>query len=118
MAEQASTAIGLVLSDAEVAAATAARDAPRSVKINGKEIDLRPALPLTVDDWEQLEKVGVDLFKVRAENLTAGMIRKVAKFIVQKADPSVTDEQVGKLPGRTAARMLNLALEDDANPSS
>jgi hypothetical protein len=65
------------------------------VVLNGRQIDLKDAVPLKLRDWKALEKMGVTVDKVTNGNVEA----MVALFyhILHKSDSSVTLEEVEDL---------------------
>lgn len=72
------------------------------VHLNGREIDLRRALPLTLRDWKALEKQGIDLNAINTKPRVADVVTLVT-YALQKADPATTADEVE-----------GLTFEDDA----
>lgn len=72
------------------------------VHLNGREIDLRRALPLTLRDWKALEKQGININTLSATPHVADVVALVT-YTLQKADPTTTADEVE-----------GLTFEDDA----
>lgn len=65
------------------------------VVVNGKSVDLSPALPLLLEDWLKLEEVGVTIETM--QKATLKVMHELAKFVIHKADASVTADDILKL---------------------
>jgi hypothetical protein len=68
-------------------------------KVNGKEVDLKRAIPLTIGDLKALQQDGVDLLSVRAGDvLPNNQVLKLVEYVIRKADPAVTQEDIDATP--------------------
>jgi hypothetical protein len=69
------------------------------VQVNGREIDVARVLPLTMGDWRALRKLGVtpQALTRLGEDVDVEVLAAYAFYILHKADPSVTSEEVDGL---------------------
>ena len=65
------------------------------VALNGKMINLAKALPLRLRDWKALEAAGITAGALQQGRITEAVA--VILFVLQKADPTVTAEEVDDL---------------------
>lgn len=87
-----------------------------TVVINGKTINYGKVMPLSLGDWKRLRKNGVDLFRLRGDNVDVEHISQLVYLILQKADPSITEEQIDELPGRVVMDIATIAMtQGDVN---
>jgi hypothetical protein len=70
-----------------------------TVTLNGRTIDLTKAFPLTVGDWKRLKKVGVtpSTLQQQAKEQDFEVIAAYLHYAVQKADPTVTMDEIDGL---------------------
>lgn len=78
---------------------------PPIVPVNGKEADLRKALPLTLGDAESLKKQGVSLL-ISGDN--PEIAYPLARYILKKANADITDDEIGLLPLRWITRIIEI----------
>lgn len=91
------------------------------VALNGRQIDLRKALPLVIRDWKALELQGLTTARLREPTISDAAA--IAFYVLHKADPSVTQDEVDDLPLNDPAvlavfRALNVAQEGPDVPFS
>jgi hypothetical protein len=69
------------------------------VKLNGREIDVAKAVPLTMGDWRALRKLGVtpQALARLGEDVDVEVLAAYAFYVLHKADPAVTSEEVDGL---------------------
>jgi hypothetical protein len=69
------------------------------VELNGRTIDVARTLPLTMGDWRALRKLGVTPHALTrlGEDLDVEVLAAYAFYVLHKADPSVTSEEVDGL---------------------
>ena len=65
------------------------------VSFKGREIDLSTVVPLKIRDWKLLEKKGISP-KGLSENKVSD-IAVLCHYVLSKADPTVTEEDVDGL---------------------
>lgn len=78
---------------------------PPIVPINGKEADLRKALPLTLGDAEDLKRQGVKLLSAVSD---AEIAYPLARYIIKKANSEITDDEIGALPLNWITRIIEI----------
>jgi hypothetical protein len=73
--------------------------ATTTVTLNGRTIDLSRVLPLTLGDWRGLKKLGVtpQLLSRLDKDTDADVIAAYAFYLLHKADPTVTPDEVDAL---------------------
>ena len=65
------------------------------IVLNGKSINLKPALPLVLKDWRELEEKGID-----PNSLSSGKVSQMIGLVfhvLHKADPTVTIDDIESL---------------------
>lgn len=78
--------------------------------INGKEVDLEKALPLTLGDLEELQKQDLELI-VRDGKLSFSKLIDTFTYILRKGNPDITRDDVKTLnPKHEAMLALNKAI--------
>ena len=66
----------------------------------GKVVDLKKAIPLSIADFKELKKQGVDLVAMtRAEAVSLEQLSGMVSFICKKANPEITDQDVDAMAG-------------------
>lgn len=78
-------------------------------EINGKQIDLKTALPLTLGDYEDLEGKGIG--QRDFESLTFKQMRVLVEFVLNKANKTVTVEDAR---GLTIVQLKDLQAKINA----
>lgn len=58
----------------------------------GRKVNLGPALPLKLGDWRRLEQKGVTPAKLESGSVEA--LATITHYILNKADATITQEQV------------------------
>lgn len=66
------------------------------VAVNGKQVDLAKALPLLTRDLRALSRRGISVDRTLEERDVEGLFQ-MAVYVLQKAEPSVTEEDVDAL---------------------
>lgn len=91
---------------------------PLKLTLNGKELDLSNAVPLTIGDIRHLKKLGYDVLKMDTANLEVDQIVGLLKYVCNKVDPSVTDEDIESmpLPWMNALSKVMYAMNEDDLP--
>lgn len=69
------------------------------LKIGGKEFELKP---LNLNDWIEAEDLGIDMARLRREDIRFRDLRALAFVAVKKVDSTITLEWIGE----------NLGLDD------
>ena len=82
------------------------------IEINGKEVDVRKVLPLTLGDYEDLEGNGVP--QSAMNNLSVKQVRIMVEHIMHKANAAITTEDVR---GLTLHQMSEVQREITAGNS-
>jgi hypothetical protein len=67
-----------------------------TISLHGRTIDLRKALPLTIGDWKRLEQLGITDRTLREPSITT--IATLVHYVLHKADPQTTMEEIDALP--------------------
>lgn len=83
---------------------------PRLLRLGAREVDLDKALPITVRDWRALKKLGINVLTV-FQDLDPDNVFLIAKYLVQKADPSVPEDDLLDLPPIHLVRIFQLIGE-------
>lgn len=65
------------------------------IMLGGREVDLNNALPLKLRDWRKLEKDGITSKAIEGGAMEATF--KLAFYVLKKADPAVTEDEVDDL---------------------
>lgn len=87
------------------------------VKVNGKTVDLRPVLPMTMGDQKTLHKTGLNLRK-SADWEPAEQANFVLYFL-RKAEAGITEDDVDTLTVGQVMQvlaMINATSEEDTKP--
>lgn len=71
---------------------------PTQFHVNGKTVDLN-GVKLLTRDWEQLEKQGVNIFKIggNTDNISVRAYIMVCGYVFRKANPTITDDDVREM---------------------
>lgn len=77
-----------------------------SIKIGGREVDIKKAIPLTIRDWKQLKERNINLRDL--SNPDVDTLSGFLLYLVQKVDPGATQEEVDAL----AIDEVTLAMKD------
>ena len=81
------------------------------VSVNGKEIDVSGAWPLKWKDIKAFQRMGIaDTGEVDATN--PEVVEKFLIYILQKLDPSITEEDVGEITVIDVRRIMSLFGEE------
>ena len=69
------------------------------IKVNGKDVDLGKALPLTIGDIKQLKKTGVDVTRIKpGETMDIDQVLALVEHVIRKADATITQEDIDSTP--------------------
>jgi hypothetical protein len=69
------------------------------IKVAGKDVDLRKAMPLSIGDIRNLKKVGVDIMAMRPDQpIDNEQVLTLFDYVIRKADSSITQEQIDATP--------------------
>lgn len=77
-----------------------------SIKVGGREVDIKKAIPLTIRDWKQLKERNINLRDL--SNPDVDTLSGFLLYLVQKVDPAATQEEVDAL----AIDEVTLAMKD------
>lgn len=69
----------------------------KSFKVNGKDVDLAKALPLTIGDLKVLKKNGCDLIR-KGTALELEDLSTLFLHICRKSDPEITEQDIDTVP--------------------
>lgn len=83
---------------------------PKLVRIGAREVDLDKALPITVRDWRALKALGVNVLTA-FQQLDPDTVFVIGKYLVQKADPEVTEDELLDLQPNYLVRIFQLIGE-------
>jgi hypothetical protein len=98
-----------------------------TVTLNGRQIDLSLALPLTVGDWKALKKRGIttEALQQQAKDLDPDVLAAYYFYILHKADSTVTEAEIDGLTfgqlgeiGQVFAALSQEALDRPTLPPS
>jgi len=76
------------------------------IEVNGKQVDVRKVLPLTLGDYEDLEDGGVP--QSAMANMSVKQVRIMVEHIMHKANAAITTEDVR---GLTLSQMAEVQRE-------
>jgi len=84
------------------------------MNVNGKEVDIKTVLPLTVGDWRKLSMNS----GIEPEDVSRGVLKffklvEFIQFIIIKANPEITEEDVDTLSDKDF-----LTISDEINSIS
>lgn len=74
------------------------------INFHGREITVSGALPLKIKDWKALDKLGVSPNGLTENNI--GQLSILIYYILSKADPSVTQDEVDDLTMEEAVKII------------
>jgi len=77
------------------------------VRVGGRTVNLAGVLPLRVKDWKALEARGINPRKL-GDSVSVTDAAAYMLFVLQKADPAVTSEDVDDLSMAEAAEILKV----------
>ena len=91
---------------------------PLRIKLNGKDIDLSNAVPLTIGDIRALKKLGYDVLKLNTDTMDVDQIIGLLKYVCNKVDESITEADVEtiSLPTMNAISRIMYAQREDELP--
>lgn len=84
------------------------------IQIAGKEVDIDKARPITVRDWRELKKLGVNVMTSFKEADPETLIT-MGGYLLKKSNPEITDDDILSLPGPHLIRFLELVGEDQVD---
>lgn len=84
--------------------------------LGGREVDLTKALPLKLRDWRKLEKDGITSKAIEGGAMEATF--NLAFYILKKADPAVTEDEVDDLTLTELKRVIEGVNEENVNRPS
>ena len=84
---------------------------PPVFELNGKTVDLRKAIPMTVRDWKRLKKDGVDLLAISTGEVDLDGLIKLVVYVCQKANPELTADDLDDMPGPWFTRVAQVVNE-------
>lgn len=80
--------------------------------INGKQVDLAKALPVTIGDLRELKKTGIEINNAEVmrdpDNLAAFLLH-----MTRKVDESVTEEDINSISIDRLTEMVNVLVPED-----
>jgi hypothetical protein len=88
----------------------------KSFKLNGKEVDLKNSVPLTIGDIRALKKSGLDLLKVgTTETMDVEQICTLLLYVFKKANPEIDQADVDtlSLPAMNRISTVLTSQDDD-----
>lgn len=90
------------------------------VTINGKTVDLSRAVPLTLGDWDKLQKQKVLKENGEVEIKGAQTIIKLVTYIAQKADKNIDEKDVREVPlnkVNAIAKWIEIQMSESEEPN-
>jgi len=91
------------------------------IKIGGRKVDFGKALPLTLGDAVAMKKQhGVDIAQLDGLNMSIEDFNGILSFVLKKADPEVTDEEIAGIDMRDIYNLTSQSLGSmsDLDPST
>ncbi len=82
------------------------------IRIAGKDVEIDKTRPITVRDWRELKKLGVNIMK-SLNDPDPDTLTTLAIYLAKKANPEITDDDILSLPGPHLLRFLQLTGEKD-----
>lgn len=104
------------------AAAPAIKPEDFQIKVGARTIDCRRVLPLGLGDWRVLRPLGVDPMKLgyaaRDSHLSLEPLEHLARHVLKKADPTLTDAEFDELSWMVISRLATAAMGNDGGPGA
>jgi len=79
--------------------------------INGKDVNLAVALPLTLGDWKKLELDGVNGDALKGSP-SFSVISKMILHVAHKADPTITEDDIDTIDINELGTIMGEVMKD------